>query len=79
MIIFCTNRTLSFILKINLYPLNQKPMLYFLTLDDNKFLEINKYFETRLKLFFPQKFIYLNAIFDDLRTKRFKYNIMAKI
>jgi serine/threonine protein kinase len=69
MIIFCTNRTLSLILRINLYELNQKPMLYFLTLDDNKCIEINKYYETRLKLFFPEKFKYLNAIFDDLRTK----------
>ncbi len=68
MIIFCTIRTLSLVLKVDLYELNQKPMLYFLTLDDKKCREINKYFETRLKLFFPQKFRYLNAIFDDLKA-----------
>jgi len=70
MIIFCTNRTLSLILNIDVYELNQKPMIYFLTLDDNKCLEINKYFVTKLKdSFFPTKFRYLNAIFDDLKGK----------
>jgi len=68
MIIFCTNRTLSLVLKVDLYELNQKPMLYFLTLDDNKCQEINKYFETTLKQFFPEKFRNLNAIFNELRT-----------
>ena len=68
MIIFCTNRTLSLILKVNVNELNQKPMLYFLRLDDNKCQEINKYFETILKQFFPEKFRNLNAIFNDLRT-----------
>ena len=73
MIIFCTNRTLSLILNIDVYELNQKPMIYFLTLDDNKCLEINKYFITKLKdSFFPTKFRYLNAIFDDLKGKWYR-------
>ena len=46
-IIFCTNRTLSLILDINLFELNEHPFLNFLTLEDNKCLNINRYFQSR--------------------------------
>jgi len=46
-IIFCANRTLSLILDINIFELNENPLLPFLTLDDTKLENMNRYFQSR--------------------------------
>jgi hypothetical protein len=46
-IIFCANRTLSLILDINIFELNENPFFYFLTLDDTKLENMNRYFQSR--------------------------------
>ena len=46
-IIFCANRTLSLILDINIFELNENPFLPFLTLDDTKLENMNTYFQSR--------------------------------
>jgi serine/threonine protein kinase len=48
-VIFSTNRTLSLILNIPLYELNINPLLHFLTIEDNKYSEMNIYFQSRFR------------------------------
>lgn len=47
-VIFSTNRSLSLILDIPFNELNLYPLLNFITLDDNKYIEMNTYFQSTL-------------------------------
>jgi len=46
-IIFCTIRTLSLILDINIFRLNETPFLPFLTLEESKLVNMNIYFHSK--------------------------------
>jgi serine/threonine protein kinase len=48
-VIFSTNRSLALILDIPLFELNLHPLLNFITLNDNKYIEMNTYFNSALK------------------------------
>jgi len=80
MVIFCANRSLSLILNIPLYEINLHPFLNFITLDDNKYNQMNVYFQSTFNNTYilgnPQ--IYLNKIFLNTLNPFKKQSLFSK-
>jgi serine/threonine protein kinase len=81
-IIFCANRSLSLILNIPLYEINLHPLLNFITLDDNKYNQMNTYFNSTLNNTYILQnrgiLVYLNRVFYDILNPIEKKSLFEK-
>ena len=75
-VIFSTNRSLSLLLDIPLYELNLHPFLNFITIDDNKYKEMNTYFQSILNN--TKLLVHLDKIFYNTLNPIEKQSLFTK-